>query len=347
MGILALPAELSLKCLEGLSIQDVINVAQTCSRLRSLVLSNRLALLNTSNSHAIAAPRGSAIADISSQCLYKIAAKSAAVSKRLHAGSPQERLVSVKQVFYDMSSISLNPPWRDCSPWSFFLSEDILAFQRARSVVVLKCSPGDSAPSTWHRWTQLDLGKELYQAQCSISQDGHSLIIASVALYPTRLSVDEICLTDEHFGIRRTHLRILTPLEDRQMYSLAVGDPYVAMVFPARRILIINWRACVGAIYELEDPDWINNAPVLEGILNDEHVLWGGDSLVFRPGEPVAVFVSFKSGGITLHTIDIPSDMPAIQSFSASISGWTNRVLSARSQFTHNFPNVPASNKVF
>ncbi|KZS90815.1 hypothetical protein SISNIDRAFT_519050 [Sistotremastrum niveocremeum HHB9708] len=346
MGILALPAELSLECLEGLSIQDVINVAQTCSRLRSLVLSNRLALLNTSNSHAIAAPRGSAIADLSSQCLYKIALKSAAVSKRLHSGSPQKRLVSTKQSFYDMSSLSLNPPWRDWSPWFFFLSEDILAFRRARSVVVLKCSPCDSAPSTWHRWTQLDLEEEeLYQVRYSISQDGHSLIVASVALYPTRLKVDEICLTDENFGIRKTHLRLLT--QDTEMFSLSVEDPYVAMVFTDRQILIINWRACVGAIYELEDPDRINDGPVLEGILDNGHVLESGNSLVFRPGEPVAVFLLFESGGITLHTIDIPSDMPVIQSFSADISGWTIRVLSARSQFTHNFPNLNGLEKTF
>ncbi|KZS94689.1 hypothetical protein SISNIDRAFT_464985 [Sistotremastrum niveocremeum HHB9708] len=119
------------------------------------------------------------------------------------------------------------------------------------------------------------------------------------------------------------------------------------MVFTERQILIINWRACVGVIYELEHPDWINDGPVLQGNLINEHVIGDVDSIVFRPGEHVAVSVSLNPRGITLHTIDIPSDMPDIQSFSTGISGWTIRVLSARSQFTYNFPYLNSFEKTF
>ncbi|KZT35272.1 hypothetical protein SISSUDRAFT_185795 [Sistotremastrum suecicum HHB10207 ss-3] len=139
--ILSLSPELVISFLAELSIQDIVNVAQTCSYLRAVIRSNKQSILQNPNAPAIldSLPLGFTPSTISPEILYATAASSTATSRRLGSGVP---LTAQSHTVYDLSKFHIT--WdrqNSLRPSDFFLVANLLVFRSSSNLFFLKLGP--------------------------------------------------------------------------------------------------------------------------------------------------------------------------------------------------------------
>lgn len=282
MEFLDMPAELLVKCMEGLSVQDVVNIAQvdsnlahwpslnnrdlqTCSVLRQLVLANKAIIWNTWNLHyTVQLPLACDFQSITAQQLFKNASKAMALSRHFaESAAPLEPLLdSVYECAFmtvedlpgfDDHEFELNEP---VGSSRFFIHGTILSFYEDGSQYVLKLHENGSIEK--HVAILLnDKGLSTIDVHYYLSPTGLSLFVApcvSPGLYRIcNVSVTEISLADENFGHATYHFRLDISYNSHRgpLFEEPVGviicDPYMAVALRSGyENLLINWRDRTG-----------------------------------------------------------------------------------------------------
>ncbi|KZT35276.1 hypothetical protein SISSUDRAFT_185925 [Sistotremastrum suecicum HHB10207 ss-3] len=257
LSILSFPPEIVIKSLEGLSIQDVVNVAQTCTSLRAIILSNKQSIMQTRNAFAIwqSLPHGSTPATISADLLYATAVASLAISKRLSSNMP---LKPRNHVSYDLSLFDLT--WNRTSPSHghpahFFLANDLLAFRSSSVLFIMKLGLSGAIDES----VSLDLtsgNAYWYSVDYQLSDDGRALLVAVLIQNRTvssrSLQVFEVSVETCGFGSNTLLLSVGVPFVEGSM-SIALHDPYVVVSNNHEGLAIIDLRHKKGLTVSLLD----------------------------------------------------------------------------------------------
>ncbi|KZT35518.1 hypothetical protein SISSUDRAFT_1131073 [Sistotremastrum suecicum HHB10207 ss-3] len=336
MEFLSLPDELILKALEGLSIQDIINVAQTSSLLRTLITSNKSPFLHAQNRHTIRLPRGcESVEDsrMTSSTLYSLATEMLTTSRCL--GASQQPLEARRDVVFDMYSVRFEdrkprlPPFRDAEapPTNVFIHDNIIAFQFLTSLFVLLL--GTSGVIVEH--FELDLGDygTRYRIHYQLTQSGNSLIIASLAIFTGRIRVHEVNIMPGEFGKLIQHCDLSFPPSGPPV--ITVRDPYVVLASKGDLILV-DWRQNTGVRLLRH-----NAAPSESGVHHEQAAMglvtsllphFALGALLLHPQEP-SLFVSSidcqsirsvvgRDAHSGIYMINLPTHMPSVPSLGAS-----------------------------
>ncbi|KZT35285.1 hypothetical protein SISSUDRAFT_186229 [Sistotremastrum suecicum HHB10207 ss-3] len=319
--MLSLPPELVIKSLEGLSVQDVVNVTQTCNSLRAIILSNKQCLLQTDNAFTLfdSLPRGSTPAGISADALYATAASSVALSKRLSCGIPLE---ARSHTLYDLSKFELTwDPTNNIYPFEFFLANDIIAFQSSSTIFIMKLTPSGVIEES----VRVEMTPDrAYRIDYQISDEGKSLFIAALIMDHTELTqlvqIYEIPILSFGFGEVALIRAVGLPYTERPI--VVIRDPYVAFNVHHDGMLelgVINFRENTGLIINVLDREF-----TAEDDENDFEMMAIVD-LKLHPKEP-ALFIHDEFWGSKFFLIDIPNDMPVLtHSLLSAYELWTRR----------------------
>ncbi|KZS92821.1 hypothetical protein SISNIDRAFT_550338 [Sistotremastrum niveocremeum HHB9708] len=329
MGILVMPPEIILHVLEGMTVQDVINVAQTCQLLRDIVLSNKQAIANTRDRCAVSLPLGYASKTISGPELYAAAARSVAVSKRF--SSSKKSLKPRSEQFCDLCSLTL--PWgREHYPSNFYLREDVLAFQFRSSVSVIKLD------SPTHILTSIRFKNEdasAYKVAYQMSDSGDTLIIAALAIDRSEdiqgefLQVMEVSLAEETFGRTLSDFQIGMPGGTETVH---LRDPYIVLNLHSGRCRIVDWRARTGITFAVLDDMPAQEEDEIEFEELDI------DTIYIHPNDPMILIVD-SHWNTMIFFIDIPTDMPRLTHWASyDSSHWNKRQIAPREAPRPQFP---------
>ncbi|KZS91912.1 hypothetical protein SISNIDRAFT_456093 [Sistotremastrum niveocremeum HHB9708] len=324
--LLSLPPELLLKFLEGLSVEDVVRVAQTCSSLRSLVTSYKSSLCDTSNWHTLQLPFDRHPNTLSSELLHSRAAESSKTSSHI-ANSP----LGVRGCFYlPFSDVGLeddpvNPPT------NFFVHRNIIAFRSQSKLLVIRISNIEIDRRTID--FPLQRGDLRYHIAYQLSEDQSMLCVASYAYHPKQkissLQVREIGVSDPAFGVTFSVFQIElpaveSPWESGFSNSVSVRDPY-AVVVTCLDCTIVNWRRGTGMKFIFFEPAEEHLVP-----LHTNYLTSGITSVHFHPVESYMILsrtYSHGQGNAKFFIVDIPTDMTPLTRDMSDDSFWIIKYL--------------------
>ncbi|KZT35273.1 hypothetical protein SISSUDRAFT_1051602 [Sistotremastrum suecicum HHB10207 ss-3] len=326
-SILSLPSELIINFLEGLTIQDVVNVAQTCSSFRTIIRSNKQSIMQTRNAFAIldSLPLGFMPAQISSEVLYATAAGSLAISKRLSSGN---KLTPRNHILYDLSKLTIT--WdrqNNIYPSDFFLADHVhlLAFRSSSTLFVIKLGQSDLMDES----ARIDLIPDrIYRIDYQVSDDGKCLFIAIVLrdeiTWSGLLQVYEIPILPRGFGQEVLHLSIGVPYlirhpaAEMQRPTVTIRHPYVVVTVNHEGLIVINLSEKSGLNIDVLDQSFIPDE-------DEETMSKAVIDFRIHPQEPV-VFIFDEFWRSKFFVFDIPSDMPPLShSLSSAIDAWPLR----------------------
>ncbi|KZS92816.1 hypothetical protein SISNIDRAFT_486315 [Sistotremastrum niveocremeum HHB9708] len=311
-SILSLSPELVIPLLAELSIQDIVNVAQTCSYLRAVIRCNKQSILQNPNASAIldSLPLGFTPSTISPEILYATTASSIATSRRLSSGVP---LTAKNHTVYDLSKFDI--AWDrhgHLQPSDFFLVSNLLVFRSSSNLFFLKLGPSGVVEES----IILKLSSGYYAIAYQVSDDRRSLFIAVLTLDHAAssevLRVYEVPIWNDKLGDTTCHLSVGVPYSAYFRSPLVtIRDPYVAVTIehddiPA--VVIINMMENRGVIIDVCDTEY----PVLS-VLNgqDEYQTMGVANFKFHAQEPV-LFIMDEVWPSQVFWVDIPDDMPVL-----------------------------------
>ncbi|KZT34463.1 hypothetical protein SISSUDRAFT_1052754 [Sistotremastrum suecicum HHB10207 ss-3] len=255
-GLLLMAPELLLKILHGLCLKDIVNIAQTCLFLRSLVISNKAGVMGAYDQYALDLPLGCPIDDLPGALLYELACRFNATSLRL--GRAQGPLQSVQEELVDLKFLGLE--WRpDHCFRHFFQRGDIFAFRSGTVIIILKLGRS----SVLKRHVKLDLGPDpFHQVDYQLIQEGRSLLIAYASSNFTEhsetmdLHVKEVDITEKAFGEMTTHLKIAIP--DNQTTLVTIRDPYLVAICSigpdGYNNYLVDWRKQTLMLFDILRP---------------------------------------------------------------------------------------------
>ncbi|KZT40215.1 hypothetical protein SISSUDRAFT_1127376 [Sistotremastrum suecicum HHB10207 ss-3] len=306
--LLGLPPELVLKILGSqLTIKDVVNVAQTCTTLRTLILSNKSCICNTSDRHIIQLPFGRALEELSSELIFARAARSLVTISATMSPQPLE---ICDHVFYPFSSPKFT--WNNADPPSdFFTHANILAFRCQATILVLDIGELGVISSITH--FPLDIDSE-YLVDYQLADDRRTLRVGATAFGDqdkrSVLHVREICISTGGFGETVHVYRVDLP--DQRPTSMSIRDPYVAVVVNGSICLVLDWRTNRGVSFEV----MLSNYRQLDMI----------KTLLFDPRSSSMIIVESWKGHVRcpgIYMSPIPHDMPfLIHDLPSDIAGW-------------------------
>ncbi|KZS92834.1 hypothetical protein SISNIDRAFT_455458 [Sistotremastrum niveocremeum HHB9708] len=313
MKFLTLPPELILKCIIRLSIQDVVHVAQSCSSLRALILSNKSAIYNTSNPETLRLPIGCTRDSISSGSLYAVAARAITISSHLSesSGLLEPRHISLYE--------STDPGFGE-NEQEIFMQDDIFAFRRIETIFIVRL-----ADSKLSEIARLSLEPDaIYCVAYKISDAGNSLLVASSACRTSDESVGSVLSVREVFLIGRDvgkvveHFEIIVP--DGIWSQLRIRDPYLVLM-SHWRLIMVNWRDGTGCALQLcgtataAQDGSVPNLDCMEEVLIHPLKEW---IVVFD-------FTEIQDNIIGIYSVHIPpaTTMPLLNHDMSGMSHWT------------------------
>ncbi|KZS89074.1 hypothetical protein SISNIDRAFT_489516 [Sistotremastrum niveocremeum HHB9708] len=351
-----MPAELLVKCMEGLSVQDVVNIAQvdshpthwlslnnrdlqTCSVLRQLVLANKAIICSTWNlRYTVQLPLASNFQTITAEQLFENAVKAMALSR--HFAQSTAPLEPLLDNVYEYPSMTIEERQKDSprffgSQFSHLFSYDtILSFYQAGVQYILKLRKNGSI----ERHAAIRINNEDLEStdmDYHLSLDGLSLFVASCVVlrgdglrsYSFLVSVTEISLAEDTFGHATYHFR----LDINDLYHDPVGvtlcDPFMAVGIKNGTILLINWRDKTGTIIENRVPSYpfyretdITNWRMSEFLVHMHPI-----TMVFHPEDKTLIFLAelhptLKDSVLRLYACDLPTDLQLIPNISSHAS---------------------------
>ncbi|KZS91905.1 hypothetical protein SISNIDRAFT_456090, partial [Sistotremastrum niveocremeum HHB9708] len=306
--LLGLPPELVLKVLGSqLAIKDVVNVAQTCTTLRALILSNKSCICNTYDRHTIQLPFGRALEELSSALIFARAARSLVSISACMSPQPLEIR---GHFFYPFSSPKFT--WNNADPPSdFFTHSNILAFRCQATIFVLDIGELGVINSVTH--FPLDIDSE-YLVEYQLADDKRMLRVAATAFRRqdkrSVLHVREICISSRGFGETIHVYRVDLP--DQRPTSVSIRDPYVAVVVNGSICLVLDWRTNRGVSFEL----MLSNYRQLDML----------KTLIFDPRTSSMIIVDSWKGDAQspgIYMSPIPHDMPILNDdMPSDVTGW-------------------------
>ncbi|KZS91910.1 hypothetical protein SISNIDRAFT_486853 [Sistotremastrum niveocremeum HHB9708] len=332
---LNLPPELISKSLEGLSVEDIICVAQTCSLLRAVVLSNKFTLLDTNDSNILELPFNRPLKHLSSELLHTRAVESIKATERLNA-SP----LCHKGFFY-LPLADLEVAYDNTNaPTDFFVHGNIHAFRSLNTLHVMELSEnGVKINAVSFALAEVNGNmKTHHHISYQLSNDQGLLRIASHSYRDAEkasvLQVREVRISSQSFG-ETTYLFRLDIPGTSEPLSVTIRDPYVS-VMTRHNCILVNWRKTTGIILVFRNPEEDEDFARLrrKHTLHWQSNLHGVRTLIFHPIESSMILVSTACDGASpsgIYSADIPSYMPPINPhISSDKSTWTNRVITPR-----------------
>ncbi|KZT40224.1 hypothetical protein SISSUDRAFT_1060437 [Sistotremastrum suecicum HHB10207 ss-3] len=323
--ILSLPPELLVKSLEGLSVEDVVRVAQTCSKFRSLIKSNKATLCATSDSHMLKLPLDRPLNTVPSELLHIRAVQSLKTASHI-----ARRPLDLREKI----SIPISGPGLEYDPANppanFFTHKNILVFRCQSRLVIMEMVEAGVIDKIVH--FQLEIGEYRYHIGYRLSEDESTLHVVSLAYQPKQkvssLQVREICISNRAFGETTFLFRFGLPASEPK--SVSIRDPYAAIVTHVNCI-IVDWRRELGIILVVKDPARIERHP-----MHTKYSNRGIELIHFHPIESSMILSSTYSDGegeAKFYTKSIPSDMTPLDRSgkeSSKESSWITRTIRPR-----------------
>ncbi|KZS91003.1 hypothetical protein SISNIDRAFT_551145 [Sistotremastrum niveocremeum HHB9708] len=303
-ALLSLPPEIVLNILDTLSAGEIVTLAQTCSTLRTFILSNRTPLSKTyTRPYTLHLPLGCTARNISSQLLYAHAVKSMATSARLGRSINSAPLQAYQNVVYSLEALGTR--WDEQEqPSAFFVRDKILAFLNDQGLFVLL----RGASGEIEKHARLDLGPESgYEVAYQLSSDEESLLVVIVSLQTAGdvMQVREICIAKEKFGVLTTHLDIPLPLT--MTSCVVIRDPYCVAINPHGAFLV-EWRERTGQLLEF----YARRAD--DKGTQSKSTLYDISTILFHPKDSVLVIFdcSEDNPASGMYLADIPLTMDSL-----------------------------------
>lgn len=190
---------------------------------------------------------------MTSESIYALAAKSAAVSTHLSASI--QPLDAHKIEYYDLSQLPFDvEPYRNAS--YLFLRDNVLAFRHGCSIMVLKLGNNGLV----ERSIKLELGHEegfdpalAIACGCQLSKNEGSLLVGVLFHGRERhLVVWEIGIEDEGFG--EVVELFATQIPFRNVNAITIRDPYLC-ISGSSSAFVIDWRLGTAAELDIITPD--------------------------------------------------------------------------------------------
>ncbi|KZT37898.1 hypothetical protein SISSUDRAFT_1129267 [Sistotremastrum suecicum HHB10207 ss-3] len=343
----SLPVEILLKIFRGMSLQDILNMSQTCKWLRELTENLPDPWLNAYDAHFITPPTGKTVDSIPTPLLPKYAARAASLLKVWNS----ENTATPKR--WRKNSIpNLADKFREWESPFFYQALDIDYNVGSHSRLdFLYVIPGS-------KWTVAKLDNKvcLYNPDT----DGSAEEDAFLPLFETtnplvctswKADSDEIIwlvLIESTLDLGaavRPHQGFIyelrfQPGDNDYWFPEREVIQTLELPFPVRAadirdellvcshqkeqaLLIINWKAGTGLVLERHNPDGVQNQ------------LWQNISYLLHPRihprSPMIFYGAMHGHDIHLETVDIPHILPPIS------NQWTREVLHPGDVF----PSIP------
>ncbi|KZT33979.1 hypothetical protein SISSUDRAFT_1132207 [Sistotremastrum suecicum HHB10207 ss-3] len=209
--------ELCLLLMSSLSVQDIVYLAQTCSRMRELIRTHKSAFLSSTNPQIIPFPLGELTDDVGPADVFRAAAQAAALSRRLNPlSSGQSANVKKHSIFPLPAPLSVIP-----SPGPLLL-DDYIMFRSLGAldfIALFKFSNGLSSRHEYgiiyqETYQPIPSRKTVVVALCQRGKETGSSYV---------LQVDEYSICDETFGKVETHFVMrFNPTTSRLVLSMRV-----------------------------------------------------------------------------------------------------------------------------
>ncbi|KZS92851.1 hypothetical protein SISNIDRAFT_486349 [Sistotremastrum niveocremeum HHB9708] len=267
--------------MSSLSVQDIVSLAQACSKMRELIRTHKSTFLSSTNSQIIPFPLGELTADVGPEELFRAAARAAALSRRLNPlSSDHSANVKKHSIFPLPASLSVIPA---SGP---LLLDDYIVFRSMglRDFLCLfKFSNGLSSRHDYEliyeeTYQPIPSRKTVVVALCLLGKETGSGYV---------LQVDEYSISDENFGKVDTHFIMrFYPTTSRLMLSMRVeGNGLLAT--GRYGILYCNWVE--------KSALWLKPLPTTEFELLDACFHSGSNSIyILCQTACEFVFASFK-----------------------------------------------------
>ncbi|KZS92806.1 hypothetical protein SISNIDRAFT_550324 [Sistotremastrum niveocremeum HHB9708] len=338
-NLLSLPPEILLKTLEGFSVREIVEVSQTCSKLRHVIRSNKSSFRKSRNPDTIHLPPELSIDNVSASALFGLACRSIAISK--HLSSSRQPIEPHSTISYNLSIPSLlKISTVHRRPTRFSRCGTIIGFLCDTSYSLIDIETSDVLQA------EIELSAATWSISCLDTlwlKEERSVLIAAVSEDLTGtcvLQVDEISTARMTFGERNQRFRLEIPR--LEPISMTVHAQYIAIV-TYKRLILVDWRNNVGAMIQVagsrsrsEGDDGLSPASSRE-CFSDMR------TLLFHPREPAAVisqscFMDKVESGI--HLIKLPNNMPQLtDGMSSGVSDWTNLTIESTDLRCSRFPN--------
>ncbi|KZS92843.1 hypothetical protein SISNIDRAFT_455466 [Sistotremastrum niveocremeum HHB9708] len=229
-----LQPELCLLFMSSLSVQEIVHLAQTCSKMRELIRTHKSAFLSSTNPEIIPLPFGEITDDdVGPGESFRAAAQAVALSRRLSPVSSEDRVNVKKHSMFPLPPLSQMSP----GPGKLLLDDYVvLHFSGPKDIIVLlKLSNGLSSR---HQYGSIH--KSSYQVVLSARK-----VIAALCHHSDEMGyviqVEEYSICDANFGeVKTRFITRFDPLACVRVMSMKVDGDRILLT-GRHGILYCNW----------------------------------------------------------------------------------------------------------